>query len=79
MTSATKPILTGGCQCGAIRFAVSAPPVGSAQAVFSNAIFAKSGMRLIVSIIAHAIPEGRPSQSRSGCWWLTMPASFSGP
>ena len=27
MTSATKPILTGGCQCGAIRFAVSAPPV----------------------------------------------------
>jgi hypothetical protein len=27
MTAATKPILTGGCQCGAIRFAVSAPPV----------------------------------------------------
>src|ERR1700680_2955529 len=27
MTVATKPILTGGCQCGAIRFAVSAPPV----------------------------------------------------
>ena len=26
MTSATKPILTGGCQCGAIRFALSAPP-----------------------------------------------------
>ncbi len=27
MTSGTKPILTGGCQCGAIRFAVSALPV----------------------------------------------------
>jgi hypothetical protein len=27
MTSATKPVLTGGCQCGAIRFAVSGPPV----------------------------------------------------
>src|SRR5260370_37203268 len=27
MTLATKPILTGGCQCGAIRFALSAPPV----------------------------------------------------
>ena len=27
MTAATKPILTGGCQCGAIRFAVSALPV----------------------------------------------------
>ncbi len=23
----TKPVLTGGCQCGAIRFAISAPPV----------------------------------------------------
>lgn len=27
MTEETKPILTGGCQCGAIRFAVKAPPL----------------------------------------------------
>jgi hypothetical protein len=27
MTTATKPVLTGGCQCGAIRFALSAAPV----------------------------------------------------
>ena len=27
MTAMTKPVLTGGCQCGAIRFALSAPPV----------------------------------------------------
>ena len=27
MTEETKPILTGGCQCGAIRFALKAPPV----------------------------------------------------
>jgi hypothetical protein len=26
MASATKPVFTGGCQCGAIRFALSAPP-----------------------------------------------------
>jgi hypothetical protein len=26
MTAMTKPVLTGGCQCGAIRFALSAPP-----------------------------------------------------
>jgi hypothetical protein len=27
MSSASKPVLAGGCQCGAIRFAVSGPPV----------------------------------------------------
>src|SRR4030081_18070 len=27
MTLATKSVLTGGCQCGAVRFAVSAAPV----------------------------------------------------
>lgn len=27
MTTETKPVLTGGCQCGAIRFAVKAAPV----------------------------------------------------
>src|SRR5258706_4319444 len=32
----------------------SALPAGLAWAVFSNAIFAKSGMRLMASIIAHA-------------------------
>jgi hypothetical protein len=26
MTTETNPVLTGGCQCGAIRFALSAPP-----------------------------------------------------
>src|ERR1700745_4138114 len=27
MTADTKPVLTGGCQCGAIRFALAAVPV----------------------------------------------------
>src|SRR6266581_3596288 len=27
MSSTTKPVLTGGCQCGAVRFALSAVPV----------------------------------------------------
>src|SRR5215212_2775591 len=39
----------------------SAPPSGSAPAVLSNAIFAKSGMRLIGPIIAHAALGGRVS------------------
>jgi hypothetical protein len=27
MTATTKSVLTGGCQCGAVRFALSAPPL----------------------------------------------------
>src|SRR3989442_2573925 len=38
----------------------SAPPAGSARAVLSKAIFAKSGIRLMVPIIAHATPRGSP-------------------
>src|ERR1700687_987688 len=38
----------------------SAPPAGSARAMFSKAIFAKSGMRLISPIIAHSTPRGSP-------------------
>ncbi len=37
----------------------SALPAGSARAVFSKAIFAKFGMRLMVPIIAQATPGGR--------------------
>src|SRR6266566_7988476 len=38
----------------------SAPPAGSARAVLSKAIFVKSGIRLMVPIIAHATPRGSP-------------------
>src|SRR5476649_1605376 len=95
----------------------AALPAFSARAVFSNAIFAKFGMRLILPasfVIAGLVPaihvlfsqkdvdtRAKPghdgfndeniialydghstaplSQSWSGCWWLTMPLSFSDP
>src|SRR5207245_4055980 len=38
----------------------SAPPAGSARTVLSKAIFAKSGIRLMVPIIARATPRGSP-------------------
>ena len=57
----------------------SALPAGAARAVFSNAIFAKFGMRLMGTHYSTCDPSGRHSQSWSGCWWLTMLPSFSGP
>src|SRR6267142_1875566 len=55
-----------------------APPVGSAPAVFSNAIFAKFGMRLIGYHYSICDAWRSRFQSWSGCWWLTMPLSLSG-